>query len=80
MSPHKVTWVDIHASRETWQTEQEVAELRPLTMTTIGYIVRECREWMTLCSTISSDGALMGDVNCIPRGCIQSIEPLSDPR
>lgn len=80
MTPQQITWLDIHASRETWLTEGEAAELRPLTMTTIGWIVRECRDWLTVCSTISNDGQLMGDVNCIPRGCILTVMPLDAGR
>jgi len=72
-----VTWLDITSQTEPWIDVGEAKEMKPAKMITLGWIVKETHEFITLASTLDAEEELVGDVNCIPRPAILSIIHLS---
>jgi len=68
-----VTWLDITSQTEPWIDLTEAQDMKPATMVTLGWIVKETSAFVTLASTHDLDEDLVGDVNCIPRPAIISI-------
>lgn len=69
-------WIDITGNDEKpWMTLEEAQAFTPAPMTTVGFLIRETSEFITLCSTIGQDDA--GNLNCIPKGCIRSQKTLT---
>lgn len=72
-----VHWLDIVGLEHPWVSAEEASELRPAAMTTVGRLLVEEPGYIVIASTIESDGDLQfGNVNCIPRGVIGSIQEL----
>lgn len=66
-------WQDITGIDSPWATESEVKELVPALIQTVGTIVHEDSDYITIAGSVGKDGEL-GNVSCIPRGCLISIE------
>ena len=51
-------------------------------MHSVGWVLTKTPKHLTITSSVEFDGDLVGDVNCIPLGCIKEIKqvPFSDPR
>ena len=69
----KVVWKDIQGLDETWVDMDEVSEFEPVSVETVGWIVMEGEEYITLLSSLSTDKTFGGSITSIPRGCIDSI-------
>lgn len=73
-----VRWVD-SASAPRWRYPHEI-DSRPATCLTVGYVVHETKEAITLAQTQRVDESY-DDVNgcmTIPRGCIKSIRRIKN--
>ena len=73
----EIVWKDIIRPEETWLFKDDVIKLRPAVITTVGWIVDERAESLTVASSMGDDQQL-GDINCIPRSVIMTIKNLGD--
>jgi|TARA_R100000808_G_C2149653_1_gene158118 hypothetical protein len=73
----EIVWKDIIRPEETWLFKDDVIKLRPAVITTVGWIVDERAESLTVASSMGDDQQL-GDINCIPRSVIITIKNLGD--
>mgnify|MGYP003662644038 CR=1 FL=1 len=72
-----VLWLDITSKTEPWICLDEAVEMRPATMRTVGWIIEDTPDYITIASTIDTTDDLVGDVNCIPRGVIVEIRHIT---
>lgn len=70
----KIEWVDA-SSEGPWVHEKKIDGL--INATTIGMLIRKNKEAVTIAHTRCPDGDLAG-VFHIPRGCVKSIEYLTE--
>jgi len=72
----KVTWLD-HASfaLNQWQSLDGLRELRPQLVESVGWLVHETRDFVTLVSTVGENEGMTGEI-CIGRGMIRRIEAM----
>lgn len=69
-----VTWVDsCSASGGPWMDRESAEEMKPLECVTIGFVVQETTDYITLASSATKDGQVAGDM-CIPQACITAVE------
>lgn len=81
MSDHrlvKVVWRDIQGLEDTWETLEEIRELSPVSIETVGWIIVESEEYITMTSSLSTDKTFGGSVTAIPKGCIDSVVVVSE--
>ncbi len=74
--PVRITWLDITSQTDPWIDIDDAMEMKPAIMISVGWIVKENIDFVTLASTVDTEEELVGDVNCIPRPTIMNIEPL----
>lgn len=72
-----IRWTDIVGVEAPWISREELDELRPAEMVTVGQIVSAEDDFIVVAGTMdASRESHFGNVNVIPRGVIQSIEHL----
>ena len=69
-----VTGLDITGHERPWHEAEEAEGLRPAEITSLGLLVAENDEYITVAGSWEDDGCLLGNVNCIPRGVIRSLK------
>jgi len=74
--PKLFKWLDITSQSEPWMSLDDALEMKPAVMMSVGWIVKETPEYITIASTYDTDEELVGDVNCIPRKTIMEIIPV----
>lgn len=74
----KVTWQDILGLEGTWVDLEEAAAVTPVTVVTVGYVIVEDEQFVTLASSLEVEKSFCGSVTSIPRGCILSMLLVSD--
>ena len=74
----KVEWQDITGHDRPWWEPEDAKGLRPAVITSIGVLVNEAEGYVTLAGSWEDDGALLGNVNCIPTGVIRKMEVIHD--
>ncbi len=72
----KVVWIDTNGIDDSWVSREDVLDITPIEMETIGYLVENDDVFVTVSGTVSDCRELFGNVNCIPRCCVRSIQPL----
>lgn len=72
-----VKWLDITSQSEPWISLEEAISMKPAVMVSLGWIIKETLEYITIASTVDTEEELVGDVNCIPRLVIIEMIPLS---
>ena len=72
-----VKWLDITAQSEPWISLDEAKDMKPAVMVSLGWIIKETLEYITIASTVDTEDELVGDVNCIPRAAILEMKCLS---
>ena len=72
----KIIWLDTHGHDEAWVGPEEATAMNPIEMVTIGYLVEHTDQSVTVAGTVSDCKEYFGNINCIPRGCVQNILPL----
>jgi len=72
----KLTWLDITSKSEPWIDFDEVRDMKPATMVSVGWVVVDSEVFITLASTLDCVDEIAGDVNCIPKSTILRIEPV----
>lgn len=57
-----IEWLD-HCTfaDNSWRSEQSVKELEPVSVLTLGFVVHETKEWVTVVSTVGNNGAMSGE-------------------
>ncbi len=65
----EVYWRDI-VSDSRWASLDDVRTREPVACTTLGYLIRDTADTVTLSHTLSGDD---GDYTTIPRGCITRV-------
>jgi hypothetical protein len=70
----RVEWQDITGHDKPWWEAEDVKGLRPAEITSIGVLVSEVEGYIIVAGSWEDDGALLGNVNCIPRGVIRKME------
>ena len=70
----RVEWADITGHDRPWWEPEDAGALRPAEITSIGVLVSESDGYITVAGSWEDDGALLGNVNCIPRGAIRKME------
>ena len=75
-----ITWKDTTAIEEAWSDEDDIASLRPLSVITVGKVIHQTDDYVTIAGTVGVDDPDYGDVTCIPMGCIQHMIELEEPQ
>lgn len=65
-----IKWLDSKAAPHEWEYRDDLGTLEPVTCTTLGFIVKETKDYITIAHTIS-DNQVLGRIT-IPRGCIKN--------
>lgn len=65
-----IIWDDITSSEMPWMDQSEASELRPAMILSVGTVVNETDEFLTLAGSMGTEGEI-GNVNCIPKACIR---------
>ena len=73
-----VHWSDITGHDTPWVQPEDVLEMTPASMVTVGVLVKLTEGYLTIAGTweIGSEPQY-GNVNCIPRGCVVSLTELT---
>lgn len=74
----KVVWKDIQGLDETWVDMEEMSDFEPVSVETVGWIVVEGSEYITLLSSLSTDQTFGGSITSIPRGCVESVRLVTE--
>ena len=73
----KVTWVDTQGMDGPWVSREDVLEMEPIMMVTLGYLIEHDDDCVIVAGTKSECNTCYGNVNCIPRCCVRCIQPLN---
>lgn len=75
-----IAWRDVLSSPAAWMSRAEAEDLEPVSMLTVGWIVREEADFLTVAGTRSNDPEtdLVGDINVIPRSLVSQVTRLAD--
>lgn len=73
-----VTWYDAF-TEDTWVEGDNAIDLKDATCVTVGFIVRESKEFISIASTLAESGEKTCIFN-IPRGMIQELNKLKLPK
>ena len=73
----KIRWVDAQSDAKTWNSPRDLIGLCKIT--TIGILVKKTKEYVCIAHSRAEDGDWCG-MFYIPKGCITSIEYLTEIR
>lgn len=65
----RVDWIDIQAHGSEWKDWSDVAKMTTAKCMTVGFLVAEDEHQVKIVGSVV-EGAQVGDVTCIPKGCI----------
>lgn len=69
-----VKWLDILGEDQSpWSTLDEAKELKPAPITSIGKLLEDNDEYLTIAASWDDESELVGNVNCIPKGVIREV-------
>lgn len=69
-----VQWIDSASYATPWSSPQDIAELEPIVIHTVGFVVNETDEFITLVNSLADDAA-GGDVT-IPKVAVRQRRPV----
>jgi hypothetical protein len=69
----RVVWKDIQGLEGAWTSLEEIQEMAPVSIETLGWIIKEDEEHLTMVSSLAFDQTFAGSVTSIPKGCIEDI-------
>ena len=72
LKPHLVRWRDACDALPAWTPAEELGDLGPVEVTSIGHLVQHDNGDITLVCSITADGDHGGGVT-IPAGCIVDV-------
>jgi len=64
-----IEWYDTTNMQEPWSSLPDAMEIRPAVIRTVGAIINSTDDFVTVAGSVGTEGEL-GDINCIPQGCI----------
>lgn len=71
-----VTWFDsCSANGGPWMDRESAEEMKPIECVTVGFVMSETAEYITVASSVTIEQQVAGDM-CIPRSCITGIEEI----
>ena len=73
----RVEWEDITGNTEPWLCIDDALELEPARMTTVGWILADRTDSIIIAGSLG-DKKEAGDVNCIPKSVIKTLEYLEE--
>ncbi len=73
---YEITWLDIQSCDEPWVDLKEAMEMKPIEMTTLGYLLEANKDYVVIVSTMCSDKESVGSVNAIPMAVIKCLMPV----
>ena len=69
-----VHWIDIIGDdHNPWSSLEQAKDMKPEPISTIGKVVEDNDEFMGVASSWNDQGGLLGNLNCIPKGVVQSV-------
>ena len=69
-----VHWIDIIGDdHNPWSSLEQAKDMKPEPISTIGKVVEDNDEFMVVASSWNDQGGLLGNLNCIPKGVVQSV-------
>ena len=69
-----VHWIDIIGEdHNPWSSLEQAKDMKPEPISTIGKVVEDNDEFMVVASSWNDQGGLLGNLNCIPKGVVQSV-------
>tara|TARA_R110000824_G_scaffold29567_1_gene98306 strand:- start:109 stop:372 length:264 start_codon:yes stop_codon:yes gene_type:complete len=69
-----VKWLDIIGEDQNpWSTVEEAKAMKPAPISTIGEVVEDTAEFLTVASSWDESGEFLGNLNCIPKGVIREV-------
>ncbi len=72
-----VHWIDIIGDdHNPWSSLEQAKDMKPEPISTIGKVVEDNDEFMVVASSWNDQGGLLGNLNCIPKGVVQSVVEL----
>ena len=73
-----VRWLDIIGEDQApWSTVDEAKAMKPAPITTIGKVVENTDQYLTVASSWDESGEFLGNLNCIPKGVIQEVSEIN---
>jgi hypothetical protein len=76
-----VVWEDINSCDDAWNSESDLADLKPAMCSTLGYVYEENANYIKMFATfsINPDGTMdVGDAIVIPKGVVMKIDKLGN--
>ena len=72
----RVDWLDaLSVSQKGWKDRADVEALGPIECVSVGFVLKETKDKITLAASITADNAVDGDI-CIPKSWISKIQEL----
>ncbi len=70
----EITWMDSHGVTSTWEFWEDIEELKPARIKSVGYLIADKRGYKTIAQSVS-DTQVLGRLT-IPVGCIRRTRSL----
>jgi len=70
----EITWIDSHGVTSTWEFWEEIEELKPARVKSVGYLIADKEGYKTIVQSVS-DTQILGRLT-IPTGCIRKIKEI----
>ena len=72
-----VEWLDAYEMESGWQTIEEAKKIKPPQVFSMGYVLKETKEFIILCADIGREGdSDCGRVTVIPKSWIKKVDLL----
>jgi len=71
-----VHWLDITSCEHPWMTKEEVADVQPTEMWSVGTVISNSDKALVIAGTYDPQNESYGNVNALPKGIVLSIRPL----
>jgi len=65
----EITWMDSHGVTSTWEFWEDMEELKPERIKSVGYLIADKKGYKTIVQSVS-DSQVLGRLT-IPAGCIR---------
>ena len=70
----EITWLDSKGVTSLWEYWDEIEQLKPCIITSVGYLIEDRKDYKTIAQSVS-DELVLGRMT-IPVGCIKKIRRL----
>lgn len=67
----EITWLDSHGITSSWEYWDDLEDLKPCVIISIGYLLKDGKDYKTIAQSVS-DSQVLGRMT-IPVGCIKKI-------